>query len=461
MNARSPDSPTRRDFLFNIGGAAAVSTWPGALPQVHVRGGETIRVAVVGCGGRGGGAVVNALSVPGADLRLVATADVFPDRAARTLAAVQERFPDRVDVPEERRFVGFDAYRHAMDCLVPGDIVILTTPPAFRWVHYRYAIEKGLNVFMEKPVCVDGPSAKRMLELDRAAIEKGLKVGVGLMSRYNHGMRELAERIHGGEIGDVLLLRGYRMQGPVASFRSPRKPDNMRELMYQIDRFHSFLWASGGAFCDFNIHIIDHLCWMKDAWPIKAHGVGGRHFRREGDTVFVDQNFDSYAVEYTFEDGARLCFEGRNMTGCETRYASYAHGTKGMAIVSKSGDCGLPSSTYKGHNPDAANQLWTSEVPDELRNPYQNEWDALVAAIRDDRPHNEVENGVKTSLVTAMGRIAAHIGREVGFDAVLNGEHELAPQVAELTEDSPAPVLAGPDGLYPVPMPGEKGMREY
>jgi predicted dehydrogenase len=231
--------------------------------------------------------------------------------------------------------------------------------------------------------------------------------------------------------------------------------------MYQIQRFHSFLWASGGNFSDFNIHIIDHLCWMKGAFPKWAQGVGGRHYREGKEGLYVDQNFDSYGVEYTFDDGAKLFFDGRCIEGCDTNYASYAHGTKGVAVVSANGDCGLPSRIYRGQRMDPANMQWESNVPKPDQDPYQNEWNVLIAAIREDRPHNEVDAGVMTSLVTAMGRAAAHTGQEITLQQMLDGGQEFAPGVDTLTMDGPAPVLAGPDGRYPTPMPGQKGLREY
>ncbi|MGB3968504.1 MAG: gfo/Idh/MocA family oxidoreductase, partial [Planctomycetota bacterium] len=399
--------------------------------------------------------------VPGGACELVAAADVFAGKAAAAVEALAEQFGDRVAVGPERQFTGFDGYRHAMDCLRPGDVVILTTPPAFRWVHFAYAIDRGLNVFMEKPVSVDGPSSKRMLALNERAKAKGLKVGVGLMSRHNFGMQELKKRLDDGAIGEILMLRGYRMHGPAAFFRSLKKPDGISDLMYQIQRFHSFLWASGGNFSDFNIHIVDHLCWMKGAFPLWAQGVGGRHYREGKEGRWIDQNFDSYAIEYGFADGSRLFFEGRCIDGCDTNYASYAHGEKGIAVVSASGDCGLPSSIHRGQRVDPAARTWQSEVAKADQDPYQNEWNVLIAAIREGREHNEVDTGVRTSLVTAMGRMAAHTGRQISQELMLNGEHEFAPAVDQLTLESPAPVPAAPDGSYPVPMPGQKGLREY
>ena len=457
------DNTTRREFLKDTGryGAASAAA-AGFVPFVHGGADETIRVALVGCGGRGSGAAKNALSVKRGPMKLVAMADVFEHRLKQSYNALTRNRADRVDVPEERKFVGFDGYKHAMDCLQPGDVVIFATPPAFRWVHFTYAIQKGLHVFMEKPVTVDGPTSKRMLALAEQAAAKNLKVGVGLMARHSRAFQELARRVRDGEMGEIIHQRGYRMQGPIVFFRSLPKPDDISELMYQVQRFHSFLWASGGAYNDFFIHIVDQLCWMKGEWPVKAHAVGGRHYRVSEDGVpYIDQNLDSYSVEYTYTDGTKFTFDGRNMAGCQTKFASYMHGTKGSAVVSASSDCGYPSSIHKGHDLGRDSIVWKSEVPDDQRNPYQNEWEDLIDAIRDDKPFNEAKRGVEASLVSSLGRMAAHTGREVTFQEMLDCEHEFAPGVAELTMESDAPLQPDGDGRYPVPRPGIVKDREY
>src|SRR5206468_8012374 len=202
------------------------------------------------------------------------------DSAYNTL---KEKHSEQVDVSPEKRFIGFDGYQKAMDSLKPGDVVILTTPLAFRWVHFRYAIQKGLNVFMEKPLTSDGPTSRRMLKLAEEASAKNLKVGVGLMSRHSRSLQELAKKIHDGEMGDIILLRGYRMHGPVGSAFSTKWPGEPSELLWQIKNFHSFLWASGGCFNDFYIHHVDHLCWMKGGWPVRVQALGGRHYRQNVD----------------------------------------------------------------------------------------------------------------------------------------------------------------------------------
>lgn len=463
MNTPQFPSASHRELPTGSGTLAAAGALAGvALPLVHAAGSDQVSVALIGCGGRGGGAASNAMSQSGPP-KLVAMADVFDHRLKSSYETLKRKHKDQVDVPEDRKFIGFDAYKGAMDCLKKGDVAIFTTPLAFRWVHFKYAIEKGLNVFMEKPLTADGPTSRRMLKLAEEASAKNLKVGVGLKSRHSRALQELHKRIQDGEIGDITLMRGYRMQGPIGSAYSTKWPGQPSELMWQISRFHSFLWASGGGYSDFNIHHIDHLCWMKNAWPVKAQGVGARHYRNNPEGVpYVDQNFDSYSVEYTFADGAKMIMDGRGMLGATPIYASFAHGTKGMAIVSKQGDCGRPSSTYRKQAPANEHLIWKSkEAKDGPDDPFLNEWAALIEAIRNDKPFNEAPSGVYASVATSLGRYAAHTGQEVTFDEFLNHEHEYAPGVDKLTFDSPAPLQAGPNGKYPVPEPGIKKNREF
>ena len=463
MNEPSNSLTTRRDFIKTTTRLAAASALAGvAIPHVHAAGGDLIQLALVGCGGRGTGAASNALSVKRGPVKLVAMADVFDNRLNSSCEGLAKGKKDLMDVPQDRKFIGFDGYKKAMDCLKPGDVVILTTPPAFRWVHFTYAIQKGLNVFMEKPVTVDGPTTRKMIKLAEDASAKNLKVGVGLMSRHSRALQEVAKRIQDGELGDIILMRGYRMHGPGGSAFQTKWPGSPSELLWQIRNFHAFLWASGGCFSDFYIHIIDHLCWMKNAWPVKAQAVGGRHYKLNPvGAPFVDQNFDAYSAEYVFADGARMIMDGRCMNGCHDIYNSYAHCTKGSAVISRSGDCGAPSSIFKGQNPQRSDMTWVSNIPRDQQDPYQNEWNDLVDAIRDDKPYNEAKRGAEGSLVTSMGRMAAHTGQEITYEDILNGEHEFAPTVDQLTMDSPAPLPAGPDGKYPMPMPGITKKREY
>ncbi len=456
-----PGSPSRRDFIKTTGKAAAITAFTGLIaPRAYAAASEQIQVCLIGCGGRGSGAAKNALETKSGPIKLVAMADAYSHRLNGSHNALSKEYPDKqkMDVPEDRRFVGFDAYKKAMDCLKPGDVAIFATPMAFRWVHFQYAIEKNLNVFMEKPLTTDGPSSIRMLKLAEESVKKNLKCGVGLMSRHARNLQELHKRIEDGEMGDIIAMRGYRMQGPVGHFNTLPKPKEISELDYQVQKFHALLWAGGGAFSDFYIHIIDHLSWMKNAWPVKALGVGGRHFRQASPGVnYVDQNFDSYSIEYTYPDGTKMFFDGRCMIGAENSYCSYIHGSKGLAIAAKSRDCDGPSTIYKGHIEDKDKIAWQST---DNTNPYQNEWDELIEAIRKDTPYNEVKRGVEASVVTSMGRMAAHIGQTVTYDQMLNCDHEFAPGLDKLTSDSPAPVTPDANGMYPQPEPGKK-KHEY
>jgi predicted dehydrogenase len=460
---------SRRDFLKSAGTFTAASALAGlALPPVHAGGSDVIQVALIGCGGRGTGAAANALATQVARLKLVAMADVFEERLRRSHEALKNAGtprtegtadswvvafdPSQVDVPPDRRFLGFDAYQKAMDCLKPGDVVILTTPVAFRWVHFTYAISKGLNVFMEKPISVDGPTTRKMLTLAEEAAKKNLKVGVGLMCRHCTARAALLDRIKSGQIGELTTLRTYRQTGTAGAV-SPR-PAGQSELLHQVQRYLGFFWASGGIFHDFIAHNVDECCWMKGAWPVQAQGQGARLYR--GDAV--DQNFDNYSVEYTFADGTRLFVHSRYMPGCHEEFASYALGTSGSAVISTFVHTPAKCRLFKGYNQTRANLLWAAPQPEP--NPYQLEWDHLIDAIRQDRPFNEVARGAQASLVVAMGRRAVHTGQIVTYDDMLNCAEEFAPSVDRLMMDSPAPLLADATGRYPVPQPGIKKDRE-
>jgi predicted dehydrogenase len=466
MNDNKTDGTSRRDFLMSTTRTVGVSALAGvALPHVHAAENNTIQLALVGCGGRGTGAAIDALSINNGPIKLVAMADVVPKKMSDSYDKLKSQFADRVDVPPERRFLGYDAFRQAMDSLKTGDVVILGTPPAFRWVQFTLAIDKGLNTFMEKPVTVDGPTTRRMLKLGELSVKKNLKVGVGLMVRHCRARQELLKRIQDGQIGDIVAMRGYRM-GQGGGTAGP-KPEGVSELTYQIQRFHAFLWASGGVFSDYYIHQIDECSWMKGAWPVEAHALGGRHYR--GDSL--DQNFDTYSVQYVFPDGTRLYFDGRNMAGCRDEFASYAHGSKGSAAISSLAHTPGMTRIYKGQKiprinsrkdlplPEDPNLQWAFPQPE--RSPYLWEWDDLIGAIREDKPYNEVKRGAEASLVASMGRMAAHTGQIITFDQMLNCEHEFAPDVDKLTMDGPPPLRLQADGRYPVPEPGIKKDREY
>lgn len=446
---------SRRRFLHAAGGVAAASTLTTRLlgddpaPAVHPGGGDEIRIALIGCGGRGAGAAADALLVPQARLKLVAMADLFADRIEMKHKGLADQFKEQVDVPAERRFIGMNAYKQAVDCLRPGDIAIFTTPPAFRATHFAYAIEKGVHSFMEKPISVDGPSTRRMIELAGKADEKKLKAGVGLMCRHSVARKELFDRLQNGEAGELLAFRGYREQGPAMHmdlFSGP--PQDTSELFWQCKRFHNFLWASGGIFSDFYVHHIDEVCWMKNAWPVSADATGGRHYQGK----LNDQNFDTYAVEYTFADGTKFFYYGRTMANCHNRFGVFGQGSKGAFTISERGHSPAKSTIYKGQAMSKDAIAWTAAQPE--KSPYHLEWEHLVEAILADTPYNEVQRGAEASLVTAMGRAAAHIGNTVTYADMLASTDDLTAGVESLTDSSPPLVTRNEDGRYPVPMPG-------
>jgi predicted dehydrogenase len=435
----------------------------GAVPQVYVTENNTIRVALVGCGSRGTGAAAQVLQTKG-PIKLWAMADLFPYQVEASLKNLSSHMEgrydleptpplgDRIDVPPERRFIGFDAYRKAIDCLRPGDLVLLTTVPGFRWVHFRYAIDKGVNVFMEKSVAVDGPTCRRMLDLARKSVEKNLKVAVGLQTRHCRSRQALRTRIRASDIGEIIAMRAYGLAG---GFGTARRPKGLSELLWQIQNFSRFFWTSGGGFCDHYVHQVDECCWMKEAWPVSVQALGARHYHDNG----VNQNLDSYAAEYTFPDGAKLHFYVRYMPGCLTQNASYAHGTKGCAVITAPGFLSGRPRIFRGQNFAPDQKVWSFPSPEP--SPYQMEMDDLIDAIRQNKPYNEAENGTRACLAAIMGRMAAHTGQVVTLDQMLNHKHEFAPGIDKLTLDSPSPLPAGGDGTYPGPQPGILTDREY
>ncbi|MDA0906035.1 MAG: twin-arginine translocation signal domain-containing protein [Verrucomicrobia bacterium] len=470
MNQIQPNLPSplsRRQFLGTSGKAAIGGALAGmVLPHVHGQSGSTKKIALIGCGGRGTGAVANAIgaSRPYCQLKLHSMADVFDWRVKQSHKGLSAKYAAQMDVPEDRQFVGFDSYKKAMDTLDAGDIAIFASPCAFRRPHYEYAIQKKLNVFMEKPVTPDGPSSKRILAANEEAKKLNLKVGVGLMCRHSEARIELKDRIDNGELGELLYLKAVRMQGRLIGWdkrKQETKDKDISDLLYQIKNFHGFLWLSGGVYSDFNIHNIDECCWMKGMWPVKAMGLGGRHYR--GDEI--DQNLDSYSVEYTFPDDTKLYFQGRSMNKCYQEFASHANGTKGYALISGPGGHASQARIHKGQGPKSE-LAWMFGTegggrPRREKSAYVDEWDHLLDAIVNDKPYNEVERGVAASVVTSMGRMASHVGREVTYDEMLNCSHDFCAGIDDIVDgDSPSPLLANADGSYAIPQPGQLG-TEY
>jgi len=439
----APQCASRREFLRLAGRVAGASALAGvAVPAVHAAGDSTIRLALVGCGGRGTGAVANAFSTTGGPVKLVAMADLFEHRLQGSLKQLSGRFPEMVDVPPERRFLGFDAYRKAIDCLGPGDVVLLTTHAAFRPLHLEYAVNKGVNVFAEKSFATDAPAVRRWMKAAELSEKKGLKVAVGFMWRHSQAREETIRRIHDGAIGEVHTLRIYRVHGPV---RCPKRPLDANELVFQLQHPNSFTWVSSGFFIDWHCHNVDVACWAKGAWPVTAQGMGGRCYESAGN------QFDHYTVEYTFADGAKLFAFSRHMSGCWETYSDYAHGSKGSAVIMAS--LGDPKPRiYKSQEMSDENVVWAFGRPDP--NPYVVEWQLLLDAIRQDKPHNEARRAGEAEVAALMGRAAVHTGQMITWDQMMQSEFQFVENIDQMDFDTPAPIHEGPDGIYPAPQPG-------
>ncbi|HLH53468.1 MAG TPA: twin-arginine translocation signal domain-containing protein [Verrucomicrobiae bacterium] len=439
----SPNTTTNRRAFLKTSAAAAtgVALGAGLSRPGYAAENNTIKVALVGCGGRGTGAAAQALSTTG-PTRLYAMADVFESRLQASLGNLKTGHEGQVDVPAERQFVGFDGFKSAIDCLSKGDVVLLATPPAFRPIHFAYAVEKGLNVFMEKSFAVDAPGIRRILSTGEEASRKNLKVAGGLMSRHYRPLEQAVERIHNGEIGEVITEWAYRMHGPVGLVR---KQPAMSELAYQISNYSNFTWLNGSFIVDWLIHNIDVCCWVKNDWPVSVQGMGGRQVRQE-----PDQLFDHYAAEYTFTDGTRMMAQGRHMTNCWDFFGDFIQGTKGCAVLGE----GQPKPRlFKGHQPLSENMIWGYKGPE--CDHYQREHDLWFDAIRNDKPYNETERCAKSCLTAIMARMACESGREISRTEAMASEIELAPGLAEMKWDSEPPAKPSTDGTYPIAMPGQ------
>lgn len=441
ITSRQP-STSRRTFLKTSGTALAGTTVLSAVAaRAHAVENNTIKLALIGCGGRGTGAALNALSTKG-PTALWAMADVFEDRTRSSFKALAKRSAEPVEVPEERQFVGMDAYRKAIDSLDPGSVVLLATPPAFRPIHLKYAVQKGMHVFMEKSFAVDAPGIRRVLKAGEEAAKKNLKIAGGLMSRHYGPLEEAVRQIHDGVIGEVITCWAYREHAPVGF--KPKSP-GVGELAHQIRNYSNFTWLNGSFLLDWLIHNIDVCCWVKDAWPVSAQGQGGRQVR-----TVPDQLFDHYAVEYTFADGTRLMAQGRHLAGCWGFFGDVIHGAKGSAILGE----GQPQPRiYKSHVQTPENLVWQHKGP--RRNPYQVEHDRLFEAIRQDKPYNETERCAKAAMAGILGRMAAESGKLITWDEALASNLELAPGLDRYTMDSDPPVMPDAQGRYPIAMPGE------
>ncbi|MBT4863938.1 MAG: Gfo/Idh/MocA family oxidoreductase [Planctomycetaceae bacterium] len=437
MTKQTNNSTSRRDFMKTSSVAAVGTGLLGNLAMTSgafASGDETIRVGLVGCGGRGSRAAVQALSTKGR-VQLVAMADAFDDQLDSSLkritAATKSLGADRVNVVPERRFSGFDAYRQVIDSDI--DLVILATPPGFRPIHFEAAVNAGKHVFMEKPVATDAPGIRKVLAAVSEAKKKNLKVGVGLQRHHQAKYIETIDRIQNGAIGDVVALRVYWNSGGVWEPRRSREQVSS-EMEYQMRNWYYYNWLCGDHIVEQHIHNLDVGNWIKGGFPVRASGMGGREVRKD---KRYGEIFDHHAVEYEYEDGTRMFSQCRHIRNVWNSVSEHAHGAKGVATVS-------------GGSLIAGDDKW--RFNGDKSDPYQVEHDDLFAAIRNNEKYNEGEQGAMSTMTAILGRMATYSGKVIDMDKALHSEISIMPK--RFTWDADPQSLPNADGEYAIPVPG-------
>ncbi len=436
---------SRRQFIQASTTAIAAASLASLAQPVHAGGDETLKIALVGCGNRGTGAAANALQTAG-PVKLWAMADAFSDRLEKSLhilqnggalagGAVSSNVAQRVEVTPERRFVGLDAYKQAIDAV---DVVLLCGPPGFRPEHFEYAVSRGKHVFMEKPVATDPPGVRRVLEAAKVAESKGLKVGVGLQRHHEAKYLETIRRLQSGAIGDIQMLRCYWNGGTI---KQPVDRAGLTELQYQVRNWYFFTWLSGDHIVEQHVHNLDVCNWLMEGHPVSALGMGGRQMRVGKDYGDI---FDHHAVEFTYANGTKMFSFCRQIPGCEQLVGEFAIGTRG--------DADLGGGQIRGQ------EQW--QFPRARRgekspygDPYQVEHDDLFAAIRSSSPYNEAATGATATMTAILGRMATYTGRTVQWDEAVASQRSLAPETITGWESLPR-TLPDAAGLYRLPQPG-------
>lgn len=415
-------SPTsRRDFLkTTAASAAATATLLQSASGLHAAGGDTLRVGLVGCGGRGTGAATQAANA-GPGIKIVALADMFPDRLERCHGILQKDLKDRFEVPKERCFTGFDAYKQLIDCGI--DVVLLASPPGFRPMHIEYAVEKGKHVFAEKPVGVDAPGCRRVLAACELAKKKNLAVVSGLCYRYDLPKRAIMKQIHDGAIGDIVALHTtYNTQFLWSREREPGWSD----MEWQLRNWLYFAWLSGDHNVEQHVHSLDKMAWAMNDYPVKAVGLGGRQVRVDPRFGHI---FDHHAVVYEFASGVKCFSFCRQQSGCANEVTDFVMGTKGTADI------------MRHVITDKGKVAWRYQGPP--GNMYQHEHVELFASIRDNKPINDGDWMTKSSLMGIMGRYATYTGQVIHWDKLLASQDDLLPAKLEFGP-LPVPEVAKP-----------------
>jgi len=437
MNQKNPlNNQSRRNFVKNssllAGGVFAAPLLSGT--NFFSGSDQVIKIALIGCGGRGTGAAVQALNTK-QNVQLVAMADAFKDRLDTSYKDILEALPDkknRVQVKEENKFTGFDAYKKA---IALADVVILTTPPGFRPIHFEEAVSQGKHIFMEKPVATDPAGIQRVLAAAEKAKAKKLNVVVGLQRRYQSSYRELIKRVHDGVIGDIVAAQAWWNNDGV--WVHPRQP-GWTEMEYQMRNWYYFVWLCGDHITEQHIHNLDVINWALDAYPVMAQGMGGREVRKGKDH---GQIFDHHYVEFHYGNGAILNSQCRHQTGTMSKVDEMLIGTKGKVFCDEARITDTKGKIIYQFDKSIENQ------------PYQNEHDELFDAIaRNEYKFWDAERGAKTTMTSILGRLATYSGQVVEWDKAINSGLNIMP--ASYDFNATPPVLPDANGNYPVPVPG-------
>ncbi len=418
-----PGSSSRRDFLQ----AAATAGSLASVPFVHAAGSDVIKVGLIGCGDRGTGAASQALAAD-SNVKLVAMADAFEDRLEKSLSILKqdEKISSKVNVAADHRFAGFDAYEKLLSSGV--DVVLLCTPPHFRPLHLRAAIDAGKHVFAEKPVAVDAPGVHSVLETCKLAKTKNLSIVSGLCLRYDNGFREIVHRLQDGAAGEIqaLMANDYRS----GRWAKPKQP-GWTEMTYQMRNWYNFTWLSGDFNVEQHVHYLDVCAWiMNERHPRKAIGMGGRQVLTGPE---YGQIYDHFSVVYEYEDGARLFSNCRQQPGCKNDMSAHVLGTKGRADIAE---------RRRGLRIESKSGSWHYDGPENKM--YQTEHDELFASIRSGRPINNGDYMAASTLVAIMGRMAAYTGQEVTWEMALNSKEDLSPTRYDWNASPPVAGIAVP-----------------
>ena len=433
--SRPTPADTRRDFIKTTSTVLATGALVGTLPiarAAHSFDSGEIKIGLVGCGGRGAGAAAQALDTNSAEnrLKLTAVADPFSFRIDNALKEIGNKHPNLIDVTD-RRFVGVDSFKRLIESDI--DMVILTSPPGFRPLHFETAVKAGKHVFMEKPVATDAPGVRRVLAANKLAKEKKLVVAVGLQRHHESGYQATIAKLKDGAIGDINFARCY-WNGD-GNWTRERKPEQS-ELEYQMNNWYYFNWLSGDHICEQHIHNLDVINWLMDGPPESAQGQGGRQVRTGPDS---GQIFDHHMIEYTYKNGVKLLSQCRHIPGCWGSVSEFAHGSKGWCDIGA------------GKIYDVNNQEIWKAPKNELG--HAKEHVDLFADIRKGLIPNEGDNGAYSTMTSIMGRMATYTGKVVKWDQCLNSKISLANTDAMSSFDNEAPIQPE-DGKYWVPTPG-------